>query len=223
MKHSSAAQGKDIEVNAGNLGELAYQTIRRLILERQLPGGTAVIEGRLAKELNISRTPMREALVRLEGEGLLVRSGARSYSVRTVRTSEHFQSMQVREWLECKAIDLAIGKIPQSEIDDLRVKIDALKDTHHQEAVHWQVDDLMHMLCPRASGNQVLARLIAEARVANRLFEVMDPFGRVREDSEEHLIILDALEAGDAKAAKKALVKHFRNIENFVLQRVRGS
>ena len=222
MMYTSTSQDIDIETNAGNLGDLAYQTLRRLILERRLPGGAAVIEGHLAKELNISRTPMREALVRLEGEGLLVRSGARSYSVRTVRASEHFQSMQVREWLECKAIDLAIGKIPQIEIEELRIKIEALKDTHHHEAVHWQVDDLMHMLCPRASGNQVLARLIAEARVANRLFEVMDPFGRVHEDNKEHLLILDALEAGDAKSAKKALLKHFRNIENYVLQRVRG-
>jgi DNA-binding GntR family transcriptional regulator len=223
MMDSLAAKENDIETNAGNLGVLAYQNIRRLILERELPGGSAVIEGRLAKELNISRTPMREALVRLEGEGLLVRSGARSYAVRTVRASEHFQSMQVREVLECKAIELAIGKIPQNEIDALRLKIDELKDTHHQEAVHWQVDDLLHMLCPRASGNQVLARLIAEARVANRLFEVADPFGRVREDREEHLVILDALEAGDAKAAKRALIKHFRNIESYAMLRLRGN
>src|SRR5690606_1633671 len=134
---------------------------------------------------------------------LLVRSGTRSYSVRTVRASEHFQSLQVREWLECKAIDLAIGNIPQEKITDLRQKIDALKDTAHQEPVHWQVDDMLHMLCPEASGNIVLVRLLAQARVSNRLFELTDPFGRVDDDRREHLAILDALEAGDAKAAKQ--------------------
>lgn len=208
--------------SSGNLADLAHQTIRQMILERALPGGSAVIEGRLAKELNISRTPTREALVRLEGEGLLVRSGARSYSVRTVTASEHFQSMQVREWLECKAIDLAIGKIPPESFKEVRQKIDALKDKHHQEAIHWQVDDLLHMMCPRASGNQVLAQLIAQARVSSRLFELMDPFGRVEDDRDEHLAILDALEAGDAATAKKRLVKHFHNLESFVMQRVRG-
>jgi DNA-binding GntR family transcriptional regulator len=205
-----------------NLGDLAYQTIRQLILQRELPGGSAVIEGRLAEELNISRTPMREALVRLEGEGLLVRSGARSYSVRTVMASEHFQSMQVREWLECNAIDLAIGKIPKERITDLQERINALKDTHHQEPIHWQVDDMLHMLCPKASGNVVLVRLLAQARVSNRLFELMDPIGRVEDDRKEHLAILDALAAGDAKAAKQALTTHFRNIGDYVMKRVRG-
>lgn len=205
-----------------SLGDQAYQTIRQLILQRNLPGGSAVVEGRLAVELNISRTPIREALVRLEGEGLLVRSGARSYSVRTVKTSEHFQSLQVREWLECKAIDLAIGKIPLERIADLRHRIEALKDTAHQEPVHWQVDDMLHMLCPEASGNVVLVRLLAQARVSNRLFELMDPFGRVDDDRQEHLEILDALEAGDADAAKQALVSHLRNLGDYVMDRVRG-
>lgn len=222
MNRALSTNHEDSPDTDGNLADRAYRSIRQLILQRELPGGSAVIEGRLAKELNISRTPMREALVRLEGEGLLVRSGARSYSVRTVKASEHFQSMQVREWLECKAIDLAIGKIPQDKIDELRIRIDALKDIHHQESMHWQVDDMLHMLCPEASGNVVLARLIAQARVSNRLFELMDPFGRVDDDHNEHLAILDALEARDAKAAKKMLVQHFRNIGNFVMERVRG-
>lgn len=207
--------------STGNLGDRAYHTIRQLILERELPGGSVVVEGRLAVELNISRTPMREALVRLEGEGLLIRSGARSYSVRTVKASEHFQSMQVREWLECKSVDLAINKIPKEKIDDLRQTIEALRHKDHQEPVHWQVDDRLHMLCPEASGNHVLVRLIEQARVSSRLFELLDPIGRVEDDRREHLAILDALEAGDAKAAKQALSKHFRNIGNYVMKRVR--
>lgn len=205
-----------------NLGDLAYQTIRQLILQRELPGGSAVVEGRLAQELQISRTPMREALVRLEGEGLLVRSGARFYSVRTVTVVEHFQSMQVREWLECKAIDLAIGKISIEKIADLRQRIENLKDTHHQEVVHWQVDDMLHSLCPAASGNAILEQHIAQARVINRLFELSDLVGRVEDDRHEHLLILDKLEQGDAEAAKKALSQHFRNIGDYVMKQVRG-
>ena len=203
-----------------NLGELAYQKIRQLILERELPSGAAVIEGRLAKQLNISRTPMREALVRLEGEDLLVRSGARSYSVRTVTIAEHLQAMQVREWLECKAVELAINKIRQKDIESIRKQIDALKNTNHQEPIHWQVDDALHMLCPRASGNIVLVKLIAQARVSNRLFELTDLDGRVDDDRIEHLSIIEALEEKNANAAKKALVKHFTNMKNYVIVKI---
>src|ERR1043165_3211847 len=79
-----------------NLALQAYRSLRALILTRRIAPGAAVVEGRLAEELRISRTPMREALVRLVGDGLLERADARSYSVRRVSPTEYFQSMPGR-------------------------------------------------------------------------------------------------------------------------------
>jgi DNA-binding GntR family transcriptional regulator len=205
--------------NPEKLGELAYQTLRRMILDKALRSGGAVVEGRLAEELNISRTPMREALLRLEGEGLLVRAGARSYSVRFVRAEEYIQAMKVRELLEAEAVGLAIGKIDRKLVEQLAGKIKAL-GSGQQEQAHWQIDDQVHTLIARGSGNDVLARMIDVVRTNSRLFELASPFNRIEEDRAEHLAILDAYLANDAEAARAALRTHLQNLRRFVLDRL---
>ncbi|SDI23087.1 GntR family transcriptional regulator [Paraburkholderia phenazinium] len=201
------------------LGELAYQTLRRMILDKALRSGGPVVEGRLAEELNISRTPMREALLRLEGEGLLARAGARSYSVRFVSAQEYFQAMKVRELLEAEAIGLAIGKIDKKLVQQLIKKIKALS-SGQQEQAHWQIDDQVHTMMARASGNDVLAHMIDLVRTNSRLFELVTPFNRIEDDRVEHLAILEAYLADDANAARAAVRTHLQNLRRFVLDRL---
>jgi DNA-binding GntR family transcriptional regulator len=201
------------------LGELAYQTLRRMILDKALRSGGPVVEGRLAEEFNISRTPMREALLRLEGEGLLVRTGARSYSVRMVNAEEYFQAMKVRELLEAEATGLAIGKIDKKLVQQLIKKIKALGNGQQAQA-HWQIDDQVHTLMARGSGNDVLARTIDVVRTNSRLFELVTPFNRIEEDRAEHLAILEAYLADDAEAARTAIRTHLQNLRRFVLDRL---
>ncbi|WP_286786584.1 MULTISPECIES: GntR family transcriptional regulator [Pseudomonas] len=201
------------------LGELAYQTLRRMILEKALRSGGPVVEGRLIEELNISRTPLREALLRLEGEGLLVRAGARSYSVRFVSAQEYFQTMKVRELLETEAIGLSIGKIDKRVIEQLVKKLKSL-GKGQQEPAHWQIDDQVHTMYAQASGNPVLARLIEQVRTHSRLFELVSPFNRIEEDRAEHLAILEAYLSGDADAARAAVRTHLQNLRLFVLDRI---
>lgn len=205
-----------------NLAEQAYRSLRSLILERKISPGSQVVEGRLAEELCISRTPMREALVRLIGEGLLERADARSYSVRKVAPTDFFQSMQVREMLETHAMDLAVGKVPADEIEVLVRDIRRLAKETEQEALHWQADDRFHLMFARASGNAVLLKMIETLRVNTRLFEIAGPFGRVAKDGSEHLAVLAAWRNGDVKGAKKALLAHLRNLQQEALEVLSG-
>jgi len=209
-------------VRPENLAEQAYRGLRSLILERQISPGSLVVEGRLVDELRMSRTPVREALVRLIGEGLLERADARSYSVRKVTPTEFFQSMQVRETLETHAMDLALGKLPADEIDALARDIRRLAKETEQEALHWQADDRLHLMFARASGNAVLLKTIETLRVNTRLFELSGPFGRVAKDGAEHLAILAAWRKGDVKGAKKALLAHLLNLQDEALQVLAG-
>jgi GntR family transcriptional regulator, rspAB operon transcriptional repressor len=227
---SSARQGKRRQAGARvvdtprseNLAEQAYRGLRSLILERKISPGSLVVEGRLVDELRMSRTPVREALVRLIGEGLLERADARSYSVRKVTPTEFFQSMQVRETLETHAMDLAVGKVPADEIDALARDIRRLAKETEQEALHWHADDRLHLMFARASGNAVLFKMIETLRVNTRLFEISGAFGRVAKDGAEHLAILAAWRKDDVKAAKKALLAHLRNLQDEALEVVAG-
>ena len=217
-KDAAAAGAPDTD-SPKNLTDRAHDVVRRLILQRELSGGEVLIEGRLAERLQMSRTPLREALLRLEGEGLLVRANARSYAVRRITASHYFQCLQVRERLESQAVALAIGRVPPKDIDALRSAIVSL-EPDRQGTGHWQADDQIHGLFARASGNEMLAETIAHLRVLCRLFEVVDPFNRIEEDRVEHLAILDAYMAGDPKAAEDAVVAHLRNLARYTLSRL---
>jgi DNA-binding GntR family transcriptional regulator len=206
-----------------NLADQAHAQLRRLILMRELPGGTFVVEGKLAEQLNISRTPMREAILRLAAEGLLVKQGSRSFAVRRVMPTEFFQSMRMREVLECEAIRLSMGKIPLEKVEAVRREIAHLANAPSQDRAHWDADDHLHLMFPDASGNAVLAGLIRQLRETTRLFEISSPFLRVKEDGAEHLDVLAAYVSGEVDAAMAAMRTHLRNLQSDAMRLMSGA
>ncbi|WP_369656745.1 GntR family transcriptional regulator [Variovorax sp. V213] len=205
-----------LEVRSASLAEQAYASLRTLILDRKISAGSPLQEGRLADELRISRTPMREALVRLAGEGLLVRRDARSYAVRALGTKEYFDCMRAREIIECEAIVLAVDKITDAQLDELDADLKTLDTGVHDEIEHWHFDDRFHQLISAASGNVVLPRLVEELRVNARLFRLHSPLHRQRENHEEHGEIISALRARDPERARAAMREHLRSLQEDV-------
>jgi DNA-binding GntR family transcriptional regulator len=205
-----------------NLSSLAHRAVSEMIRDRRLKGGETIIEARLADMLGISRTPLREALQRLEGEGLVRKVANRSYVVRLVDLSEYLHSLKVREILEGEAAVLAIGAIPGESLAASRHEIEALQasTTYHTQA-HWLSDDNLHGLYIDHCGNQVMAEMIRALRVTTRLFEIAKLKDRLQPDSAEHLDILAALETGDRRAAWRAIQVHCRSLRDFALATVR--
>jgi len=190
-----------------------------MIRGHKLKGGEAILEARLAESLNISRTPLREALQRLEGEGLVIKNGSRSYMVRGVDLAEYLQSLKVREILEPEAAALAIGRIDPGAIAAVRAEIAALGDAAapYDREAHWRVDARLHELFIDACGNPVLTQMIRGLRATTHLFEIARLRDRLQPDNLEHIAILDALDAGDAKAARRAAQQHLRSLHAFAL------
>lgn len=198
-----------------NLGDQAHEHLRDLILSRQIPGGTEVSEARLADYLKVSRTPMREALVRLVGEGLLERGATdRAYRVRSVSTREFFECMQLREVLECLAIEKAIPVLKDEDLAGLRHDLLALGNAGEDDMPHWQFDNRFHSFFARIAGHATLADTITRMRVIARLFRISSAFHRKGENDSEHLAILEAAERRDAAAAKLAMLSHLRNLQD---------
>lgn len=211
------------EVRLNSLAEQIYQQLRPLIMDHALPGGTPLNEGRLALQLGLSRTPVRETLIRLVGEGLLVRADARSYAVRTVSPREFFDSMRVRDLLESHAIDLAIERISDDTLDALAAEIGVLETGTHREAEYWNFDDRFHLAIAEASGNATLARMIGELRVNTRLFRLCSQLHRQQENHAEHIAILRALRARDASTAKQSMGAHIRGLQDDVIAAISGN
>src|SRR6218665_148918 len=227
-----------LEVRSASLAEQAYASLRTLILDRKISAGSPLQEGRLAEELRVSRTPMREglgraprgggeegrmsgpprggALVRLAGEGLLVRRDARSYAVRALGTKEYFDCMRAREIIEGEAIVLAVDKISDAQIDALEADLKSFDAGEHDETEHWHFDDRFHLIISTASGNVVLPRLVEELRVNARLFRLHSPLHRQRENHDEHGVIIRALRARDPVLARDAMRAHLRSLQEDV-------
>jgi DNA-binding GntR family transcriptional regulator len=206
----------------GTLAERAYDALSRLVLTRQLPSGSVVVEGRLAEQLDISRTPIREAILRLAAEGLLVKQGSRSYAVRQVQPVEFFQALKVRELIEGEAVELAIGRVPPEVIKDLRQEVEILGRLDRQDAQHWEMDDRLHLVFPEALNNGVMVRIIRELRMTTRLFELTSPSGRVARDAREHMDILHAVGEGNPRRARAAMATHLRNVAAEMLDVMSG-
>ncbi len=220
LDESDPAAGPLGAVGRISLSERAYRQLRDMILDRELASGDLLNEQRAADRLSMSRTPLREALLRLTGEGLLIRAGARSFSVRTVSSREFFESMRVRETLEAQAIEWGVQRLSTETLDALEARVHAIEHLPLSAAAHREVDDLLHRTIAEASGNAVLVQLILDMRLNARLFRVTNTLHRQQENHIEHLAILTALRARDGATARHAMVQHIRGLQDDVINAI---
>jgi DNA-binding GntR family transcriptional regulator len=200
----------------------ARHQIRELIHNRTLKGGQVVIEQRLAEQLGVSRTPLREALQRLEGEGMVEKEAGRSYRVRNVDFEEYLHSLKVRLMIEPEAAAAAAaGRVPPYQLEFVREEINDLRKlpSEHTKA-HWRSDDHVHRLIGSRCGNNVLFDTIEKLRVTTRLYEIEDARQRVDRDLEQHMALVDAVAAGDSALARKAMRTHLRSLISHALSRI---
>ncbi|MEM6325195.1 MAG: GntR family transcriptional regulator [Pseudomonadota bacterium] len=200
------------------LSEKARRDLTRMIERREFRSGQPIVEAQLAHRLGISRTPLRQALQRLESEGLLRKHEGRSYVVRRVDLKEYLQSLKVREILEAEAATLSIGRIDPADLARVRRHLHAVQEREPYDMLaHWMSDDEVHDLYIGQCGNDVLLGLLQSLRVTTKLFEVERLAERLKPDSQQHEAILDALEAGDAEAARRAIVFHLKSLAEFAI------
>jgi DNA-binding GntR family transcriptional regulator len=184
--------------------------------------GQRLVTESLATRFGVSHTPIREALIELRGMGvvdLLPNRGAvvREVTARTVR-----EVCQVRKVLECEAVRGAARWADREQVKQLAADIRRLAaspaDPDAVERAR-ELDNTLHDLIREASGNAFLAEELARLRTLFRTFRDVTwdleiarrDFHRIAIEAREHLAITDALMAGDAKAAVRAMAAHMRS------------
>ena len=190
------------------MSERTYQALLDRIAARQIGSGEVLEERRLAEELNVSRTPMRAALNRLLGEGILKRLSNGSVVVHAFGVTELLELLQIRQLLEGQAAAMAAGRIPGDKLAAVKARLeDVMRYSAAGGESTWTADNEVHELVAAYCGNKSMAAMIADARRA-RLCNVERLSQRAVQARAEHLAIVQALQAGDAERARATMTAH---------------
>ena len=206
-------------VSDAKLSTVAYGAVLDMILRGAIAPGELVTERLIATRLGMSRTPVREAVRRLEGEGTLERQRSGALVVRPYSMEEFLHALAVRRLLEGEAARLAAGKVPTDIVAAARERIERLRRDGLVESAR-QDDRDFHAAIAEASGNPVLATAISDLRKRTAMFRLGRLPERIDQVCDEHAAILDALAGGDGEAARAAMQSHIDNVRAHLLQRL---
>jgi len=210
---------REAETQRASISEQAYQHLRSLIIERSLEPGSVVTERKLADSLGASRTPLRAAIGRLEGEGLVSRLANGSIVIRQVSIDELLEILSVRRILESEAAALAAGRLTPAELEPLLALSHAFAaDEAPDFNAFWRYDDAFHDLVGRGSGKPLLASLIGDLRRKARMCHLRRMPRNFNAQAAEHLSVLYALSERDGFGAKRAMARHLDQVRARLLQ-----
>ena len=199
---------------APSLAEQAYDTLRRLIIRGDLTAGMTLSENEFAKKFSISRSPLREAIRRLQEEGLLDASGPRGFRVPPLTADLVRQVYGVRLALESAAAYSAV--VSAAEISETRARMATIRSDLDRGVTQTFTDSdfAFHDLFITNCGNDMLIKHIG--RLRNSVARIITFADRFTEHIElsyaEHVDIVDALADQDHDRARTAVQTHVGNV-----------
>lgn len=194
------------------LSKQAYKEVRRAVRDGLIVPGTFYSELQIAKELGISRTPVREALIELSREGMIEKAPQRGFSLRTISDHEQDEVFELRALLESHAARRLAREASEQDIRTLRHLLDRQAKLLHNESAFLEVDEEFHL------STATLLRLDRTREVLLTLRGIMWIAGlaaisrshRMSDVLQEHRAILERIEARDSAGASRAVHHHVR-------------
>ncbi|HYK35763.1 GntR family transcriptional regulator [Alloacidobacterium sp.] len=204
-----------------NLTTLAYASIKRYILEGELDEGSRLTEDFFSGQLGISKSPVREALNTLQGEGLIRIEPRRGAYLRRFTIKEVQDLYDVREALEVHAVTAA--KVTPELIAWLEGSIIHTKKwlKAGDKLRHIEEDTRFHGAIASASGNRELCRVLANIQNQIWLFRCKTYRLSSTTAPAAHRAILDALRANNTRAAQAAMREHIRLVRNRLIEHLK--
>jgi DNA-binding GntR family transcriptional regulator len=212
--------GHDLVSEPGGLVERLHGQLHEMLLTHEIPLGLPLSERQLSVRLGVSRTPLREALRRLEGEGFIVRHNG-VLEVKRIMLEEFVDLLKIRRLLEVEAAGSAAGMIGAEKIAGLRASLAALLASDHPDNRARIAFDLeLHRAICEHCGNRSMADLIEQLRRKSMLFVAPPAPQDFRAAIQEHARLLETLASGDAAQARAAMSDHLDTVLNNVLSRL---
>lgn len=201
--------------------EEAFRKIKQLILNQELIPGQKLIYDDLAKKLNMSRTPVINALNRLEELGLVVSESRRGFTVKPMDTQEAWETFETREAIETYAVKLAISKTNGSDITSLEEKMLAYEEYQpsYYDRKKIFLDTSFHMQIAELTRNNVLKwhlklnlqHLYLRANLNNY------DLNRVKEVDSEHRQLFQKIKTKDVLGAVELMKNHLKSDRTYTI------
>lgn len=203
--------------------ERVFQILKERIMRQEFHAGDSLPEVAIAKSLGVSRTPVREAILQLQKEGLVEVIPNRGAFVTFITLKELKNIIQFLQVLEGAAVELAIDHLDMIRLAALEKELLALKEigsgVSHEETSKpgIQLHDLILQTCGNEKIFNAAGHIREQIRALSKTAMKKIP-GRALESVEEHLRIIRALKERDVSAAKKAIIEHMGNMYNILTQ-----
>ncbi|HEX5915217.1 MAG TPA: GntR family transcriptional regulator [Rubrobacter sp.] len=207
------SSGGSDPIRVDSVADLAYERIRGYVLGGEVPPGARLGQVELAERLGISRTPVREALRRLAGEGLVDFHSNRGFRVTDLGLDAVLRRMEVRSIVEPGIARLAAQRRTEEDLQRLEAAIASEEGARDGIEAH-DASRRFHIALVRASGNEELVRVIESlwlVEVGRRLLfrRSAEPDWQ-RTDASEHREVLEAVHKGRAADAEHLMARHVR-------------
>lgn len=199
--------------------EKAYQEIKKKIIKTELAPGAVINESELMRELGYGRTPVREALNRLQSDDLVVVKPRRGIFVAELAITDLAQIFEVRVALEALSVRLACQRISEKELGRLKDLADQYTEADisaKEEMI--ELDSKFHALIRDATHNRFLiSNLEYYYNLSLRIWYLALPRAAAEEiDVKAHCDIYQAISAGDEELAVERIIKHIRDFHKTI-------
>ncbi len=206
------------------LREIVFETLREAIIQGRLKPGERLMEIQLAEEMGVSRTPVREAIRKLELEGFVVMVPRKGAYVASFSVKDIVDVFEIRAALEGLAAGLAAERATEEELEEMER---AVLQTHEVSNGHdlnelVEKDTAFHELIYKASRNQRLVQIITHLKEQIQHFRTTSLAvpGRGKHAVEEHKGIVEAISQRNIELASSLAREHVENAEQLFLSAV---
>lgn len=201
--------------------ERAYSQIKKRIVTTVMSPGSVISEAQLMDDLELGRTPIREAIKQLQAENLVTVTPRRGMFVADITVTDLSQIFEVRVKIESLAAQLATERITPDQLVELRhfaqeYQLASLND----KAALIQLDEAFHSLLGKAAHNKFLEKDLRHYyNLSLRIWYLAINFAQPQDiDVIAHIEILEAIEADDAERAALRMEKHIRDFHQTIKQ-----
>ena len=211
------------------LRDVVFNTLRQAILTGELKPGERLMEIHLADQLGVSRTPIREAIRKLELEGLVTMIPRRGAEVAQITEKSMNDVLEVRRAVDALCVELACERIGEEALVQLGEACEAFAEEARKGEKEKDVkllaqkDVALHDIIVQATGNQRLIQLVnnLSEQMYRYRFEYLKDFSQHEKLVEEHRVIYESIVKKDCETACEAAKLHIDNQKKAIIRQIR--